>query len=280
MSNFAENKCLMYRGFNLLLEKNYFKKDLFEYLQEVGLDRLLCQKTTIEKIINSFIKDGASLDGSKMQANWFPQIKADIFISHSHKDEKLALALAGWLQEAFGLTIFIDSCVWGYANDLLKMIDKKYCYQEETSTYNYQKRNYSTSHVHMMLSVALTQMIDNTECLFFLNTPNSITPDTIINKTESPWIYSEISISQLIRKKELQEYRIMEQNESLKTFSEDKKLNIQYDLPTDHLVDINGYVLRKWEETWKDIGISNKYPQYSENLRIHALDKLYELTKQ
>jgi len=280
MSNFAENKCLMYRGFNLLLEKNYFKKDLFEYLQEVGLDRLLCQKTTIEKIINSFIKDDASLDGSKMQANWFPQIKADIFISHSHKDEKLALALAGWLQEAFGLTIFIDSCVWGYANDLLKMIDKKYCYQEETSTYNYQKRNYSTSHVHMMLSVALTQMIDNTECLFFLNTPNSITPDTIINKTESPWIYSEISISQLIRKKELQEYRIMEQNESLKTFSEDKKLNIQYDLPTDHLVDINGYVLRKWEETWKDIGISNKYPQYSENLRIHALDKLYELTKQ
>ena len=72
----------------------------------------------------------------------------------------------------------------------------------------------------------------------------------------------------------------MEQNESLKTFSEDKKLNIQYDLPTDHLVDINGYVLRKWEETWKDIGISSKYPQYSENLRIHALDKLYELTKQ
>ena len=189
MSNFAENKCLMYRGFNLLLEKNYFKKDHFEYLQEVGLDRLLCQKTTIEKIINSFIKDDASLDGSKMQANWFPQIKADIFISHSHKDEKLALALGGWLKETFGLTAFIDSCVWGYSNYLLKLIDDVYCRNINRNSYDYDKRNYSTSHVHMMLSVALTQMIDNTECLFFLNTPNSITPDTIINQTESPWIY-------------------------------------------------------------------------------------------
>lgn len=268
----------MYRGFNLLLDKNYFKED-FEYLQGVGLDRLSCQKTTIEKIINSFVRRNGYLDGSKMQTNWFPQIEADIFISHSHKDERIALALAGWLKETFGLTAFIDSCVWGYSNNLLKLIDDAYCRNINRNFYDYDKRNYSTSHVHMMLSVALTQMIDNTECLFFLNTPNSITPDTIINKTESPWIYSEISISQLIRKKELQEYRIMEQNESLKTFSEDKKLNIQYDLPTDHLVNINGYVLRKWEEIWKDIGISNKYPQYSENLRIHALDKLYELKK-
>ena len=270
----------MYRGFNLLLEDNCFEQYDVERLQEIGSESISHQKVKIIEKISSFADGDGYLDGTKMQENWFPQIKADIFISHSHKDEKLAIALAGWLQETFGLTAVIDSCVWGYANELLKMIDDEYCYQKETNTYNYQKRNYSTSHIHMMLSVALTQMIDNTECLFFLNTPNSITPNTIINQTESPWIYSEISISQLIRKKELQEYRIMEQNESLKTFSEDKKLNIQYDLPTDHLVDINGYVLREWEETWKDIGISNKYPQYSENLRVHALDKLYELTKQ
>ena len=67
-----------------------------------------------------------------MQANWFPQIKADIFISHSHKDKGLALALAGWLEETFGLTAFIDSCVWGYANKLLKMIDDEYCYQKKS----------------------------------------------------------------------------------------------------------------------------------------------------
>ncbi len=261
----------MYRGFNLLLEDNCFEEGYFEAFKKVGSESFSSQKTSIEEKINSFVGDDGSLDGSMMQANWFPQIKADIFISHSHKDEELALALAGWLKYTFGLTAFIDSCVWKYANKLLKMIDNEYCYQKETNTYNYQKRNYSTSHVHMMLSVALTQMIDNTECLFFLNTPNSITPDTIINKTESPWIYSEISISQLIRKKELQEYRIMEQNESLKTFSKDEKFKIQYDLPTDHLVDINADDLNEWERRYKK--------QYSENLRVHALDKLYKLTK-
>lgn len=58
----------------------------------------------------------------------------------------------------------------------------------------------------MIFSVALTQMIDNTECLFFQNTPNSITPNATINHTESPWIYFEIAMSRLIRKKELVKY--------------------------------------------------------------------------
>ena len=273
MSNFAENKYLMYRGFNLILkEEDFADKTYFKNIHEIGLGSASQQKIIIKEKLNSFVGRNGYLDGSKMQTNWFPQIEADIFISHSHKDEKIALALAGWLKETFGLTAFIDSCVWGYSNDLLKSIDDVYCRNINGSSYDYDKRNYSTSHVHMMLSVALTQMIDNTECLFFLNTPNSITPDTIINKTESPWIYSEISISQLIRKKELQEYRIMECNESLKTFSEDEKLKIQYDLPTDHLVDINIDDLNEWDEKYEK--------QYSENLRVHALDKLYELTKQ
>ena len=114
---------VMYRGFNLLLEENCFEQDDFKKLQEVGFKSISHQKTIIIEKINSFVGDNGSLDGSKMQANWFPQIKADIFISHSHKDENLALALAGWLKVTFGLSVFIDSCVWGYANDLLRIID-------------------------------------------------------------------------------------------------------------------------------------------------------------
>jgi len=270
----------MYRGFNLSLERKFFKEENFKYLylRKVGFKSLTCQKATIKGIINSFTDDDGFLDGSKMQANWFPQIKADVFISHSHKDRELALTLAGWLRETFGLTAFIDSCVWGYANDLLKMIDNKYCYQKATKTYSYQKRNYSTSHVHMMLSVALTQMIDNTECLFFLNTPNSITPDPIINQTESPWIYSEIATSQLIRKKKLEEYRQVALMESQKTFSDGGELKFRYDLPTEYLTEISAGILENWEKSWSSLDSSNyKYPQYSENLRVHALDKLYEL---
>ena len=268
----------MYRGFNLLLEKISFREGDFETLKGIGLDSFSSQQTSIEETINSFVRNDGSLDGSMMQANWFPQIKADIFISHSHKDEKLAIALAGWLQETFGLTAFIDSCVWGYANDLLKMIDDAYCLNGNHS-YSYKKRNYSTSHVHMMLSVALTQMIDNTECLFFLNTPNSITPNTIINQTESPWIYSEIATTRIIRKKSREEHRLKRIVES---FSEggSPTLRIRHDIPVDHLTDIDSSVLSNWGNKWQEVYTNHDFPQYFEDLSVHALDKLYELTKQ
>lgn len=56
-----------------------------------------------------------------MQSYWFPKINADIFLSHSHKDEKLIIAFAGWLKDTFNLDVFIDSCIWGYSNDLQKL---------------------------------------------------------------------------------------------------------------------------------------------------------------
>ena len=275
----------MYRGFNLSLKENCFEQDDFEKLQEIGSESFSNQRAKIIEKISSFANGDSSLDGTKMQENWFPQIKADIFISHSHKDKELALALAGYLKFFFGLTAFIDSCVWGYANDLLKMIDNKYCYQKAnntysyqkaTNTYSYQKRNYSTSHVHMMLSVALTQMIDNTECLFFLNTPNSITPNTIINQTESPWIYSEIATTRLIRKRPRKEYRLERMVES---FSEGGRPTprIIYNMPIDHLTDIDNSVLSNWENKWQEVYINHDFPQYSKDFSVHALDKLYEL---
>lgn len=256
----------MYRGFNLILQKENLQVESNSFSESISQ-----QKKIIEDKIGSFIGENGSLDGSKMQTNWFPQIKVDIFLSHSHKDEKLAIALAGWLKETFGLTTFIDSCVWGFSNKLLKEIDGKYCRCQESKAYDYQKRNYSTSHVHMMLSVALAQMIDNTECLFFLNTPNSITPaDTIIEKTESPWIYSEIAMSRLVRKKSLDEHRETTQSESSRNSLKEGNLKIQYDLPTDHLVNIEKNIIEKWVESCS-IGRLRK---------ANALDELYRLTKQ
>src|SRR5574344_1710135 len=209
----------MYRGFKLEdLDEAFFNKkgsnshrmsrseynkspDDNEFYKN-GQTILNGYKTNVETQLEKFIigKDG-ELDGSAIQNDWFPQIECDIFISHSHKDEKLAIALAGWLNDRFKLRSFIDSCIWEYADDLLKIIDNEYCYQLQNNTYNYKSRNYSTSHVHMMLNMALMKMIDKTECLFFLNTPNSISLSDIGTKTLSPWIYSEIGISQIIERK-------------------------------------------------------------------------------
>ena len=180
----------MFRGFNIDLNWNEkYDNDFYA----IGKKVFASYENDVKDNLKNYTLMNGVLDGTKMQDDWFPQIDADIFLSHSHSDEKRAIAFAGWLYEKFGIKTFIDSCIWGYSNNLLKMIDDKHCYQEHNNTYNYNARNYSTSHVHMILSVALTKMIDNTECIFFLNTPNSISASTIIDKTESPWIYSEFN---------------------------------------------------------------------------------------
>ncbi|HTF28713.1 MAG TPA: hypothetical protein VK625_07705, partial [Flavitalea sp.] len=96
------------------------------------------------------------------------------FISHSHSDKEKAIALSGYLFHEFDLRSFVDSCVWGYANDLLKLINDKYCKSLDGKLYDYNKTVFSSSHVHMMLSSAISSMMDRTECLFFYNSPKSI----------------------------------------------------------------------------------------------------------
>lgn len=248
----------MYRGFNLKI--NRYSQENYELV----VSQYDQNKEGAKGVLESFISTSGEIDGTKIQNDWFPLIKADVFISHSHKDLNLAISFAGMLKKHFKLTSFIDSCIWGNSDNLLKKIDDKYCFNPGRLTYNYKSRNASTSHVHMMLSTALSMMIDRTECLFFLNSPNSITANELINKTESAWIYSEITLSNLIRKKKLEEYRLVQKtkyfekglggvNESFKPI---------YELPLDHLKSIDFEDIKRWEKEWDNEG----YP----------LDKLYE----
>lgn len=251
----------MYRGFkilNFLLENSNLK---------IGEELYHAQKIKTIETIQHFISANGTLDGSKLQENWFPKVDSHIFISHSHYDKNYALALAGWLWTNFKLKSFIDSCIWGYADDLLKEIDKKYCFNPTTGGYNYENRNHSTSLVHMMLSSALSMMIDKTECLFFLSTPNSISASDIKNtsKTSSPWIYSEITISQLIHKQSPEEHRPHTRFFSKsQLINENKKfIDATFDLDLNHLAEINQNIQKRW---------------LTSNLKFtEALDMLYEL---
>ena len=231
----------------------------------------------MESNLDDYIAPNKKLDASKIIKEWFPEIKADIFISHSHKDEELAIGLSGWLQDELGLTSFIDSCVWGYSNDLLKTLDNEYCKNQWDNTYSYQKRNHSTSHVHMMLSTALSNMIDNCECLIFLNTPSSISTSDIddSNKTDSPWIFSEIVTSKLIKNKKPERLYIVGL-ESIATLDEaikviaTLKMEIEYDANLNHLVSINDSSLKNWRLSCLKQHIS-KEPALDELYRISGL---------
>lgn len=233
----------MFAGFNIKLNKDVANDCMFNNLKYKRLPKneFSYQKESIKNILKQNI-----INGTDLQKEWFPEIKADIFLSHSHKDIELAEKLAIWLNEKFGLKTFIDSNVWGYADDLLKEIDDEYCF--ENGYYIYKRRNLTTSHVHMMLNVALSKMIDKCECIFFLNTPNSINLSESMNsQTSSPWIYSELILSKIIRKKTREEHR---QPFTIVRDSADF-LNMNYDVSIDHLEEIYFWDLDKWSSNKK-----------------------------
>ncbi|WP_421870148.1 hypothetical protein [Marinoscillum sp.] len=254
----------MYRGFNLTLD------DYNEINYNVGRTIFDSHQSKIKKGLEHFIDNDGSIDGQQLSEEWFPKIQANLFISHSHNDEKKALSLSGWLYQKFGLTSFIDSSVWGYSNDLLKIIDNAYCKTGEY--YSYEKRNYSTSHIHMMLSAAITRMIDSCECLFFLNTPSSMkASSTISGRTNSPWIYSELVTSKLIRKRPLLHYR----PDLIKAVFESREFSeglgsIMHKAPLDHLTDLNKSDLSNWVKGCGEITHDDQYP----------LDVLYSIKPQ
>lgn len=254
----------MYRGFSLqLIDSNSINNDNY-YIK--GKSIYNARSKEVEKSLAKYINAEGSLDGTKMQSDWFPQVDADVFISHSHKDKKMAICLAGFLYNEFRLKSFIDSCIWGHSNDLLKQIDNSYCLKKP-NFYSYEKRNESTSHVHMMLSTALSMMIDKTECLFFLNTPNSITSHDVISKTKSAWIYSELSTSLLIRKKSAMEHRTAIQSKFHRNFVTENAVPITHSAPTEHLSNINYQDLIVWQQCFNSLN-NNQY---------HPLDFLYEI---
>ncbi len=251
----------MYRGFNL---EQISITDNNRHLYELGMDLFSDSNKKVMSVLDKFVLDKNILDGTKMESDWFPQINSHIFISHSHEDQDTVIKLAGLLYEKLGIISFIDSCVWGNVNNLLKIIDDKLCSDDGGRTYYYSRRNYSTSHVHMMLSTALLKMIDKTECLFFYNTPKSITSSSIITKTESPWIYSEITMSQLLREN-IPDRRKIKDSRIFSNKSLDENFDVEYELSLKHLTPINVDTLKKWIKCGKK--------------KEFALDELYDLKR-
>jgi hypothetical protein len=258
----------MFRGYNLKVNKLEFE----DYLS-TGRALYVVQKNNVKKELKKFLSTDGIIDASKLQENWFPQVEADVFISHSHDNEDLAVALSGWLFHNFRIRSFVDSCIWDYANDLLKEIDDEYCTNGKGS-YSYESRNYSTSHVHMMLSTALSKMIDKTECLFFLNTPESVTVEDIVDsKTNSPWIYSEISITEIIRKKIPERHKQgttkLFSKGGIVSLNENKKFKAEYILKLGHLTEISDDDLTEWKDFFETL---------QRDRSLTALDCLYKQT--
>ncbi|CAA0092749.1 Uncharacterised protein [BD1-7 clade bacterium] len=192
----------MYHGFRLEVDTLENIPATHAYTDQLKIN---CQR--IRKNFEEFYCESGNLDGNKIRQAWFPELdRYHVFISHSHSDITYAERVANWLYDRFGITSFIDSYVWGFANDLLREIDNRHALRS-SGNYDYDTRNHTTSHVHMMLNNALASVIDSSECLIFINTDNAVETATVSgnleeDRTKSPWIMSELQISKLIAKKE------------------------------------------------------------------------------
>ncbi|MBB5035757.1 hypothetical protein [Prosthecobacter vanneervenii] len=224
---------------------------------------------TIKKGLSEFIERG-EVNGSKLQNHWFPKIPASVFISHAHADKDRALNLAGWLKSKFQITSFIDSVVWGHLDDLLYKFDDKWCWSDDKKTFSYELRNKSTSHVHMMLATALSQMMDATECIIFVSSPNSVTVEESVKKLHSPWIYHELNMVHLLRKRDPEDHRPMIKESKLAKsfeFSRKESISIFYEADFSSLTNLTHKALGAWANEWS----ANK------KHFDHPLDALYKI---
>lgn len=266
----------MYTKFNYSPSGFFYNSEINKHLS-TGEKLFAKHEKEVQECLSEFITEDGIINGTDLKNHWFSITDKDIFISHSHSDISKVKAFSGWLYDCFGLEAFIDSCSWGYCDDLLRKIDNKYCYQPKSDTYNYKLRNYTTSHVHMMLSTALTEMMDNTECVIFFNTPNSINMSDEIGKikdkktdtTVSPWIFHELSMTTMLPSK-----RPNRQKNIVEHFARDSRsdLKIGYDVSKalNEMCTLEDNHLRKWFEVWNKRALELRFSE-------EALDELYKI---
>lgn len=227
----------MFVGFNV----TDLSVDFNDYYR-IGKDIYDENISDIFTALEDYIIDEDSLSADDIMNDWFPQLDAQIFLSHSHMDEKEVISFAGWLYDVAGITAFVDSCAWAYCDNLINKLDKKYHVSSNVTQINQVR-----AHAYMMLNSALLKMIDKTECLMFFDTPKSLIQSKVITgkyTTYSPWIYSELLATNILRRRSIEEHRNMLIHEDTQ-FSEVK---MQYKVCLDGLEDFGTADLRSWQE--------------------------------
>lgn len=278
----------MYRAFELKVADEIFDTDWISSAISNGQNNNKSDKTDIEELLREVIASG-TIDGTMLTERYFPALHRDVFLSYSHDDQKFAYAIAGMLDKFFNLSVFIDSLFWGSADKLLREIDNSYCLNKDGKTYNYDKRNFSTSHVHAMLTSAMMKAMDQSEIIIFLNTPNSA-PEiayAISNKgyddyTLSPWIYEEVLLTTMLRETDWEDYRMEKMlNESALEHFEGN-LRVKYKLPKEKLISLTLEDIYEWHDMYekrkdREPGHYGSLSLEPWQLEKHPLNVLYEM---
>ncbi|EEC2208879.1 hypothetical protein DAP02_20115 [Salmonella enterica subsp. enterica serovar Enteritidis] len=253
-----------------------------EYNQD--LDPKLKLDSPVSKIINTTTKENDSkltyeVDYIDFVNNWFPEINAHVFISHSHQDKEKAVALANFLYKRLGIKSFIDSEVWGYLDEAMLKLNKRFnAVDGEENTYIYGECNKLAGCLNLILSSALTKMIDSADSLFFINTANSVHDGV---KTKSPWIFTEILLSSMLEKKshaDRLEHLKMESFEGIVGTEVRKGVSFSFPLGMEHMYKVTSEMLEKIrDDAESKIENGDLTPNFTNNDIFKNLDAIYNV---
>src|SRR5438270_6099619 len=100
----------MYKAFDLKgYDKSFIEAKHQSFFIQQGRTATAAGQAAVQEALKAIATDKAVLDGQAIRDAWFPQVQADVFLSHSHRNEEDVLMFAGWLDYTFGLKAFIDS---------------------------------------------------------------------------------------------------------------------------------------------------------------------------
>lgn len=261
---------------HLNIEVNESKKSSFRTKSKARLDGLERYILNKENVLNA----------TEIQKHLFPTVESDIFLSHAHADEDKVISLAVWLED-MGFQVFVDSCVWENAFDLLRTIDEKHCKFKNSETYNYQKRNFSTANVYMILNAALHHMIQKSELFIFLGTEQSLTIEKSIEDQDflkSPWVFSELTfVNQVVRQDNRAHLRPRKVTKSFsiedaKVIALDESLKFHFNKPTLDFSLSNNDFLNWLNKGCNLLPVKKEFSSCDDHIK--SLEILYDLMKE
>lgn len=233
-------------------------------LRSIRFDK--CEENAKDILLSSIDLATGVISGETLKNGWLPvDENYHVFISYSRDDKSKAEKLANWLT-SHGVKCFLDSYYWNNADDLLKAIDDKWC-KDKDGYYNYRNRNYTSSLIHAMLSMAIMEAISRCDFGIFIESGNSVDLDLsdISTFTLSPWIYEELHMMTIIEKRVPSWLK----KERVRLFSSDTGVLVEsappvrmsFEIPRDELVEIDYYTLTHIKGAGDD-WMYNLYKEY------------------
>lgn len=223
----------------------------------------------------------ALINHKELLEEWFPDTGCHIFISHSHQDEGIAIAVANKIFNTYGIRSFIDSRFWGFVDKAIYEINAIHSRSLSDDKYlDYEKCMRVASNFYLVLANALTDGIYKSDSFWFINSANSLNAtDDLSEGTYSPWLYTELNYTSTVAlaphplrpKISLEEASIaMDGNEGFMIKSSSRNFSMRFTPDKSHLTKVSDRSI---------VGVLNQSREFNKdgvNAIFNNLDYIYE----